>query len=1014
MLFQPDDNSSGFNLEISDLKADMALEGPLGRRTLTLKYLKIKDFSCQISESLRLPEILPEAETPSFFARLLKLVFGLFLFRDIKFQSAELANGIIIAQLQGRTILIDRIQGGLGPDHLIDVSCDLLIRCPLRKMIFTAPKLHISTNQAVSLFDPVIEGLLTAQNATFHGPGIDVNTLDIRATLAYDHNHARLTFEPACLSSEEIILGHGSERESVSFDARLKTEGVFHLKKSRLDVPRFELTAGNTFKLAGKADARFYPQAGVEIEFLDSHVLPQKLVSFIPPDLRKRLPPVTITGPVGLQGKINCLQEHHKWLYNCDLEVLLEENHVSYTPSQMRLNGRITGNIKARGSLPDIEVSVCLKGDKILFSGKGVELKPSDLYLTFCGVHPEYLIKELSFRCPHAVVTMGDRDLKVNDIQVHMEKGRMHVQDMSLSLPEITLDSSLLRNLILSIKSLRKSFVFELRGKDVRIIESALALNLIPGEWQSSGRDSVQLRAVSNENGDVSFTSKFRFEELAFENQDSSCTGENISVNAEMNGNADLRHMRVAAGASLDVNAGEILYDRFYLDFSKNAFFSSAQGMYDSTERHLCILSAGLGLKDIMSLDVSGTLAFKSGDNILHLAVTVPETALVPAFDFLLLEPFGTEKPFLDTLEIGGTFFAYLDLDSRGADWVVRGRCIWQNGELSSRHNEWAFKGIDLALPFWYQTGESGGRGKTKKGSVSIRHMKLPPLPEQSLALQLDAGPNLLSVRSPTTVIIPGGHIRVGPLEARDIFSSRPSANTSLGINIVDINPLLSGIWHHPSIKGTAQGSLDPVHLQGHTCICHGEIKAKIFDGQIILYDLGASGLFSSSPVFRLSARLNDLSLAGLTAGTSFGKIEGSINGYIKDLEIAYGQPQRFDLLLETVKKKGVPQVISVTAVDNIAQIGGGQSPFVGLAGTFSAMFKQFSYSKIGVHASLENDLFSINGTIKEGGKEYLVKRSGFSGVDIVNQNPENRIRFKDMVKRVKRVTDHNNGPVIR
>jgi hypothetical protein len=131
-------------------------------------------------------------------------------------------------------------------------------------------------------------------------------------------------------------------------------------------------------------------------------------------------------------------------------------------------------------------------------------------------------------------------------------------------------------------------------------------------------------------------------------------------------------------------------------------------------------------------------------------------------------------------------------------------------------------------------------------------------------------------------------------------------------------------------------------------------------------------------------------------------------------LEIAYGQPQKFDLLLETVKTKGVPQRISVKALDNIARIGGGQSPFVGLAGSFAMFFKEFPYKKIGLRASLENDVFKVNGTIKEGGNEYLVKRGGFSGVNVVNQNPDNRISFKDMVKRVKRITAQGSGPVIK
>ena len=117
---------------------------------------------------------------------------------------------------------------------------------------------------------------------------------------------------------------------------------------------------------------------------------------------------------------------------------------------------------------------------------------------------------------------------------------------------------------------------------------------------------------------------------------------------------------------------------------------------------------------------------------------------------------------------------------------------------------------------------------------------------------------------------------------------------------------------------------------------------------------------------------------------------------------------------METVKTKGVPQRISVQAVDNIAQIGGGQSPFIGMAGMMTSFFKEFSYNKIGIHTSLENDVFRIHGTIYEDGKEYLIKRGGFSGVDVVNQNPDNQISFKDMIKRIKRVTSSKSGPIIK
>ena len=193
-----------------------------------------------------------------------------------------------------------------------------------------------------------------------------------------------------------------------------------------------------------------------------------------------------------------------------------------------------------------------------------------------------------------------------------------------------------------------------------------------------------------------------------------------------------------------------------------------------------------------------------------------------------------------------------------------------------------------------------------------------------------------------------------------------------------------------------------------------GEIKADIFDGALTLSHVGARGLFTALPVVHLNARWHHLNLAEMTEGTSFGKIEGILNGYAKKLEVSNGQLQRFELLLDTVKTDGIPQKISVKAVDNIARLGGGQSPFIGMAGLFVSLFKEFPYRKIGVHATLENDVFRIHGTIREDGKEYLVKRGFFSGVDVINQSRDNRVGFKDMLKRIKRITDSKGGPIVK
>ncbi|MBS1238316.1 MAG: putative rane protein, partial [Deltaproteobacteria bacterium] len=214
----------------------------------------------------------------------------------------------------------------------------------------------------------------------------------------------------------------------------------------------------------------------------------------------------------------------------------------------------------------------------------------------------------------------------------------------------------------------------------------------------------------------------------------------------------------------------------------------------------------------------------------------------------------------------------------------------------------------------------------------------------------------------------------------------------------------LSELWSHP-VQGSIQGKLDAVRFDCDRIQTKGNVAVRVFGGEALLSRLGVSGVLGSTPTLLLDATWKDMNLAELTEGTPFEKIEGILKGRVEHLEMVGNEPQRFDLFMETVKAGQEPQKISVRALENIARLGGSESPFIGLAGAFTSLFGEFPYDKIAIQASLENDVFRIDGPLREGNKVYLVKRSGLSGVNVVNQDPDRQISFKDMVKRIKRVT---------
>ncbi|MEE9611109.1 MAG: hypothetical protein V3W19_07650, partial [Desulfatiglandales bacterium] len=202
ILFNPLEEQHGLHLEVPELMADLSLEGPFGNKSLTFKSIRIDAFSLLFSKEMGLPQIAQGEKSASFFARILKGGMEFFLFKDIKFQGAELTNGQIAVRLGDQIVLVTTIHAKLNPDHRMEISCKIQMRWLSQKVGLTAPDVHITTDHAISFIDPEIRGVLTAQKVTFKSPKANVKSMGVNATLIYNHNEKKLAFEPMHLHLE--------------------------------------------------------------------------------------------------------------------------------------------------------------------------------------------------------------------------------------------------------------------------------------------------------------------------------------------------------------------------------------------------------------------------------------------------------------------------------------------------------------------------------------------------------------------------------------------------------------------------------------------------------------------------------------------------------------------------------------------------------------------------------------------------------------------------------------------
>lgn len=638
--------------------------------------------------------------------------------------------------------------------------------------------------------------------------------------------------------------------------------------------------------------------------------------------------------------------------------------------------------------------------------------------------YPVIALSNATLQILRAAVRTENKDIPVGDIRFNIPEGRIDAEKRTIALPDIGCDAFGLKHILLAVDLKDGQINLVLQGEQTALLHAAAAYDLFPPDLDLSASDFIQIKAAGPDVGPWQVSAKLSFADLSFQNKDKGLMGEKISLSVEAGGVVDTSPLRMTFTVDLKAGAGEALYDRYYINLAENPVVSSCSGAYRFDQKFLRLSKMTLNLTDILPLEIKGSLQQSPAGNSQWMqnadfTLTIPQVPVKPIFSHLVQEPYKFEKPFLATLETGGTVSAELRLEITENNRRIKGRLEWRDGNLvlkdTGKDKDISLGGIQLDLPVWYQTGSSEAPVETLRGRLEIQSLVLPPLPDQAFSILLDAGPNRISVDSPTIIRVPGGEIRLGAVQAHNIYDPDISVNTRMEINGIDMRTLLSGIGAFPpdaAPEGSLSGTLDPVRYEQYAVASQGTISARIFGGTLLLSDLGASGILTAAPVFKLNAHWDDLLLASMTTDTAFGKIEGVLKGHIRNFEIAYGQPQRFDLLMETVERKGTPQTISITAVDNIARIGGGQSPFMGLAGAVASVFEKFPYEKIGIRAGLENDMFTINGTIMDNGEEYIVKRRGFSGVNIINQNPDNRINFKDMVKRIQRIA-HKEGAVI-
>lgn len=315
---------------------------------------------------------------------------------------------------------------------------------------------------------------------------------------------------------------------------------------------------------------------------------------------------------------------------------------------------------------------------------------------------------------------------------------------------------------------------------------------------------------------------------------------------------------------------------------------------------------------------------------------------------------------------------------------TLGGGLSWQSGLLRSVNlsvddvsledprQRFALYGLDAAV-----TGEAGSaRTELAWHGASIWGLPLGP---SGLALHADAlGARLLQ---PFAVPVLDGVVGIDSLA----WLNLPELSSQLVLD-ARIEPISLGLLTRElgliELGGTLAGQFPGVQYQDERLVFAGGIVIDAFSGQILVEDLEIERPFGSLPALAAQVEFERLDLLELTGAFDFGRMEGRMSGWMRDLRLLDWRPVAMDTRLFT--HEDVPRRrISQRAVDNLSSLGGAGGAI--LSGTLLRVFDDFPYRRAGLACRLSNNICYIDGVAPhESGGFLIVEGRGLPRLDVV------------------------------
>ena len=547
----------------------------------------------------------------------------------------------------------------------------------------------------------------------------------------------------------------------------------------------------------------------------------------------------------------------------------------------------------------------------------------------------------------------------------------------------------------------------ESRGLDIPALR-ALAAPFIPESfagWDVAGAADLTLsaRRPAGPGRDWGLAGSLSLAGLTFNDPSFTVAGEGLDPVVRFEG-ASGAPGGLSFKGSLGLGRGESLWKAVYVSWGSHPLELTFGGRRDPASGGIDGLTVRAVLPGIGTIDASGSAGTAPAPSLDLRAEA--DLSLGPLYSLYTQAGVSEES----RMKIEGKLGADLRVRRDGDALSVAGRIGLADVNLERPSTGTLLAGISADLPVRYESARSpaAATGATdaplpEEGHLRVRHLSNKFLSLEAVDVRVRAGTNALGVE-PLSLELFGGRLELG----RTVFRYDPADGSFRGLGSLALRDLDIARFPIQSpqfrLTGKIRADFPRLDIGSRLVAVSGRGEADVFGGTVVLRDLSVADPFMPGRAISLNVDLVELDLKRLTDEVPFGEVTGIVSGEIRGLVITYNQPARFDFRLESVPRKGVPQTFSLKAVDNLTVLSSGESASVGTGNFWMRFIRGFRYEKLGIVSTLRNDTFTLNGTIREGGIEYLVKKPALFGISVVNREPDKVISFKEMTGRLKRV----------